>query len=440
MITIGNRLRALGVAIPDILLPVPTVDLYRWAVIACDQHTSDPAYWHRAGQIVGNAPSTLHTIFPEVHLNEPDSNDRIKRIRNTMQSYLDDGVLTAHQSTTVYLERLTGGEHPRRGLMLAFDLERYDFSATSSSLIRATEDTIVERLPPRVRIRAGAPLELPHIMILIDDPEDRVFGRLQARAPQLPVLYDTELMLGGGRVSGYAVTSPGDFEQLASELERLGDPQRTRARYNSESPLLFAMGDGNHSFATAKQVWEEHKRRDPAQAENPQNPARYALAELVNLHDPALEFEPIHRMVFHADAGSLLEAAASSPEFELERNTTRRHTDSLPPADRIILYADGQYHTLRLAGGGNTLAVAVLQRFIDDYLRSSSGAEVDYIHGVAEVIRVADEQQAVGFLLPEFDKGALFSTVVRSGPLPRKCFSLGEAHEKRYYLEARRIL
>ncbi len=435
-----NRLATLAVRVPDILLPRDDLDLYRWAVIACDQHTSDPGYWNRVEEIVAEAPSTLHTIFPEVYLEEPDREVRIERIRHTMQTYIDEQILSPRQRTAVYLERRTGGEQPRRGLMLAFDLERYDFAPESRSLIRATEETIVDRLPPRVKIRDGAPIELPHIMVLIDDPEDRVFGGLQERSGRLKPLYDTELMLGGGKVRGYPVATEEEFGFLATEFERLSAPERMSERYGSDDPLLFAMGDGNHSFATAKQVWEELKRRDPSAAENPDHPARYALAELVNLHDPALVFEPIHRAVFSADPEELLSAAEGYHVFDVVRNDGDAGPARLPPADRIAVYANRAWHTLRLTEDRNTLAAAVLQRFLDDYLRAHAGATIDYIHGVAETIRLADEQDAVGFLLPEFDKGALFSTVARSGPLPRKCFSMGEAHEKRYYLEARRIL
>ncbi len=435
-----KRLADLAVRIPDVLLPREGIDLKKWAVIACDQHTSDPEYWRRVEEFVGDEPSTLHTIFPEEYLEDSDSEERIERIRATMHRYLDEAVFVTHDATAVYLERRTSSEHPRRGLMLAFDLERYDFSPDSESLIRATEETIVDRLPPRVRIRDGAPLELPHIMILIDDPEDRVFAGLRKRAGGVQPLYDTELMLGGGRVSGYPVNSDEEFSFLAEEFERLADPARMKERYGAEQPMLFAMGDGNHSFATAKQVWDELKKREPAVATDHAHPSRYALAELVNLHDPALEFEPIHRVVFSADASALLEAAATSGVFTLERDVSASAAETLPPIDQITVYAEGRYHRLHLTEPEGTLAAAVLQRFIDRYLRQAKRGELDYIHGVSEVIRLADERDAVGFLLPEFDKNALFSTVARSGPLPRKCFSLGEAHEKRYYLEGRRIL
>ncbi len=441
MNNVEQRLADLAVRVPNVLLPREGIDLKRWAVIACDQHTSDPEYWRRVEEFVGEEPSTLHTIFPEVYLEDSDSDQRIEHIRETMRRYIDERVFVEHEGTAVYLERRTASEHPRRGLMLAFDLERYDFSPDSESLIRATEETIIDRLPPRVRIRDGAPLELPHIMILIDDPEDRVFSGLGKRAGAGRPLYDTELMLGGGRVSGYPVKSAEDFSFLAEEFERLADPARMKERYGAEQPMLFAMGDGNHSFATAKQVWEGIKKREPDAAADREHPARYALAELVNLHDPALEFEPIHRIVFSADASALLDAAASSDVFTLERDVRPTTGESsLPPTDQITVYAEGRYHRLHLTEPEGTLAAAVLQRFIDRYLREATHGELDYIHGVSEVIRLADDRGAVGFLLPEFDKNALFSTVARSGPLPRKCFSLGEAHEKRYYLEARRIL
>ena len=291
----------IAIQIPDIYLPREGVDLTKWAVIACDQYTSQPEYWHKVEEIVGKAPSTLNMIFPEVYLDQPDAEQRIRGIQQTMLDYLTSGLLVKH-SGLVYVERSVGGKL-RRGLVLAMDLEHYDYNKGSQSLIRATEGTIIERLPPRMRIREGASMELPHILVLIDDPECSVIEPVGESSPRLKRLYDFELMAGSGHLNGYLVSEPSIQNKVITGLEQLADPKTFARKYGIEKDrpvLLFAMGDGNHSLATAKAIWEKKKSQVGMD-----HPSRYALVEIENVHDEGLEFTPIHRVIFGLKRGIL---------------------------------------------------------------------------------------------------------------------------------------
>jgi len=409
----------LGVRVPNILLPRAGIDLQRWAVIACDQHTSEPEYWEEVEQVVDGHPSTLHLVYPEVYLGEPDSDRRIRGIHQTMQSYLDEALLEEIGEAMILTRRVTPHVDERRGLMLALDLEQYDYPPGAKSLTRATEQTIVDRIPPRVRIREGAPVELPHVMVLIDDPEDQLFSGLLDRDPDR--IYATELMLDGGQVSGYRVDGDA-LDHVAAVLTRLLESSR------STSPFVFAVGDGNHSLATAKAVWEKTR---PNVA--PDHPARFALVEIVNLYDPGLRFEPIHRLVRTPDpsgwvAGLARELGAdivtcSAPALESARN------------DGAIGFVAGSETGFLSIEGSEDLPVALVQ----EHINLQTEVDVDYIHGQETSVQLGQQPNSVAILLPDFDQGQLFPTVSRRGVLPRKAFSLGEAEEKRYYLEARRI-
>ncbi len=283
-----------AIQIPDLYLPRSGVDLNKWAVIACDQFTSQPEYWQKVEEVVGKAPSTLKLIFPEVYLDKPGADERIQRIQHTMLDYLSSGLLVP-QAGMVYVERQVGGKL-RKGLVLALDLEHYDYSKGSQSLIRATEGTIIERLPPRIRIREGAKLELPHILVLIDDPERTVIEPLGKSKSLLKELYDFDLMAGSGHLNGYLVNNPSIEASVVRALEQLANPQIFATKYGvstNQPVLLFAMGDGNHSLATAKAIWEMKKSKVGMD-----HPSRYALVEIENVHDEGLEFAPIHRVIF----------------------------------------------------------------------------------------------------------------------------------------------
>ncbi|MCA1754025.1 MAG: DUF1015 domain-containing protein [Spirochaeta sp.] len=441
MDSIEQRMASLGIAIPEILLPNSSINLERWAVIACDQHTASRDYWNQVESFVGEKPSTLQLVFPEIYLNDSDKDHRIATIKNTMTRYLEDGVFAEPSATAVYLERDTGRVTPRRGLILSFDLEQYDYSPDSDSLIRATEGTILDRIPPRMDIRRGAPLESPHIMVLVDDPEHSVMApwRETPTTPGRELLYETQLMSGGGHIKGYRV-GEAELRSVIDALEALQAPERLAQRYGAGGRLLFAMGDGNHSLATAKAIWEELKNKG---ADPEMHPARWALAELVNLHDPALIFEPIHRVMLGMDVGRFLNAVRSCPDWEYEPTTsTLRNPPETAPEGSILMLSQTDSGILRLKDKGR-LAAATAQEFLDSF--SSDAAigeqpEVDYIHGSATVASQVQQHNAVGLILPEFDKNGLFRTVAREGTLPRKSFSMGVAAEKRYYLECRKIL
>ena len=398
----------------DILLPKPGIDLTKWAVVACDQFTAQPEYWRKVEQIVGDAPSGLRMTLPEIWLSE--SEQRIPRIHRTMQEYLDEGILqTAVNDGFVLVCRETG-TGPRPGLMVCLDLDQYDFNPGSGSLIRPTEGTVVSRVPPRARIRAGAPVELPHVMMLIDDPGQTVIEPLLERRETLRPLYDLELMQSGGRLRGWAVEG-NDVEGVYAAIHRLEE---------SCGGLLYAVGDGNHSLAAAKQCWLDIREHlTPEQREG--HPARYAMVELVNLACPALIFEPIHRVVFHVDTEKLM---AECAVFLREKGAEMGEGDDLVIFD--------QAHTWRFRYGHHPLRL--LQSFLDDYIARHTEAEIDYIHGDDALKALVARGDAVGFMPRAFDKSELFPYIRKWGVLPRKTFSMGEANEKRYYMEARRLL
>jgi hypothetical protein len=426
--------------LPRLLLPRPEIDLAKWAVIACDQYTSEPEYWHRVEREVGNAPSSLHLIFPEVYLGSADTPARIRRIQDTMKRYLAAGLFN-ERAGTVYVER-TLGARVRRGLMLELDLEHYDFSRDSASLIRPTEGTMVERLAPRIEVRRGADLELPHILVLIDDPACTVIEPIGAERGRLTKLYETDLMLGGGHVAGYAVDDARG-ERAARALRALADPQAFTARYGvpeGTPVMLFASGDGNHSLATAKAYWDSIKA-----SVGMNHPSRFALVEVENIHDPALEFAPIHRLLFGVSAdvrkalaeefGSRLTcvdvptAAAMRARVQAARG---RHAAGL-------IGPGARFSAIEIADPQSTLAVGSLQPFIDRLIERGGATHVDYVHGDEALERLAMASGCVGIHLAAVGKHDLLRRVVLEGPTPRKTFSMGEAHEKRYYIEARRI-
>ncbi|MFT3860669.1 DUF1015 domain-containing protein [Micropruina sp.] len=422
----------LGVRVPDVLLP--TGDLYRWAVVACDQFTSQPDYWRQVDQIAGEEPSTLRLIFPEVYLDQPDSEARIAAINASMTDYLDAGQLREHPGTMVLVRRETHHGTVRWGLIVALDLEQYSWAPDAHTLIRATEGTILDRLPPRVRVRESAPLELPHIMVLISDAQRSVIEPLATRAKDFEQLYDTELMLGGGRVTGWAVNGSSNFAGIATSLQHLLDG------LDPANPLLFAMGDGNHSFATAKSIWENIKAQVPRDSWT-DHPARYCLVELENIYDPGLAFEPIHRVLFGIDRATF-EAALVNHCAAFERAPAASISEVLEaiegPVQSFGLIDASGPTVYSLSAPAASIAAGTLQRTIDQ-LTESGTASVDYIHGADVTEELGSAPGNLGLLLPQVSKQSFFASIVADGALPRKTFSLGEAQDKRYYLEARRI-
>lgn len=438
----------IGLGIPEVLLPREDVSAETWAVIACDQYTSQPEYWQKVADIVRDKPSTLHLVYPEVFLTEPQPEVRIAAIGKKMQDYLQQGVLQPH-SGMVYVEREAAGR-TRRGLMVCLDLEAYDYNMGSGSLIRATEGTIVSRLPPRVRVRQDAPVELPHIMVLIDDPEDRVIGPLAAATEDLPKLYDFELMLGGGHLRGYSVAGAEYEAGVVQGLQTLADPETFCRRYalpDNDPVLLYAMGDGNHSLATAKAIWDGLKADSTDPDTLAQDPRRYALVELVNLHDEAMVFEPIHRVLFGVkdsdrvieDLSAYFGGRATVRAVPDMKDLVQQVNASTAEDQRFGITQGTQSFVVEIKEGEANLPVGTLQTFLDQLEAEGRVHEVDYVHGTDPVDELGRKAGNLGFFLPPMDKHDLFKTVLVDGALPRKTFSMGEADEKRFYMECRRI-
>ena len=412
----------IGIRPARILLPAPGVKHETWACIACDQYTSEPAYWEKAYACAGDAPSALRLILPEVNLRE--SEKLIPGIHAAMARYLEEGLLVPAVDPGFILCERTVPSGTRLGLVCTVDLEQYSFEKGSLPLVRPTEQTIASRLPPRLVIRRGAPVELTHIMILIDDPDRTVLEPLQAKKDALRKLYDFDLMMNGGRLKGWAVDSAEDLghvdHSLNALLAKLG-----------EDPLLLAVGDGNHSLATAKAYWNEI--REGLSAEERENhPARFALCEIVNIHDEALLFEPIHRIVTGTSPAELLadwQAYAAARGMTLDAPEGHRFTVVSAEGDRAVTVGDPE----------GAIPCETIQKYLDDFLARHPAAGIDYIHGEQSLRTLAAAPGAVGFLLPEIDKHSFFADVKKLGVLPRKTFSMGEADEKRFYMECKQI-
>ncbi|MBR4720552.1 MAG: DUF1015 domain-containing protein [Clostridia bacterium] len=393
----------------DILLPSKKIDLTKWSVVACDQYTSQPEYWKEVEKIVEDAPSTLKIVFPEVYLSEGEG--RISRINAEMQKYLENGVFDEYKNILIYVERLQSDGRVRRGVIGTVDLEEYDFSRTSKSLIRATEGTVLERIPPRVKIRENAPLELPHILILMNDEKDEIIKKPET----CEKLYDFELMQNGGNIRGYKIADS-DADKIIGKINEM-----SKTAYGN---LLFAVGDGNHSLATAKTCWENLKKT-LSEEEQKTHPARYCLVEIENIHQEAIDFEPIHRVVFGVNPQQIID----------EIKTFYPETSDFDNGGQHIKYVFGNTEgDLYIKNSDSELAVGTLQKFLD-----SKNYKIDYIHGGKTAKSLAKNDDNIAFLLPKPDKNGLFKAVIKDGALPRKTFSMGEANDKRFYIEAKKI-
>lgn len=412
----------------DILLP-QNCDLTKWSVVACDQYTSQNDYWERVAQAVGDAPSTLKLILPESQLEDGHFEEHVADINRTMDAYLDQGLFRTLPNALIYVERWLDNKKLRRGLVGVVDLECYDYNAGSSSLIRATEGTVITRLPPRVAVRRNASLELPHIMVLVDDPDKQLIEHLTYETDRMEEVYDFDLMERGGHITGYLV--PEDLQADVCEiLNTLARPHDFARKYDAKGKpvLLFAIGDGNHSLAAAKAAYEEKKQHTP-QEQWADLPSRYALVELVNLHDESLEFEPIHRVCFDVDADELMkDFLAAYPGAHYGEG--EGHT--------ITYVFDTEVGKITIPKPTAQLPVGTLQDFLDQWMQTHSG-RIDYVHGDDVTWELGRKPGNIGFLLPAMGKDELFKTVIFDGALPRKTFSMGEAHDKRFYLEARKI-
>ena len=423
-------------AIPQVLIPNASGDLKKWAVIACDQYTQDEAYWRRVAAFAHGAPSTMHITLPEIYLEREDTRARIASIKAAMREYLEAGVFAPPLRGFVYVERKTARGLTRSGLVCAVDLERYDWRAEAKADVRASEETIAARLPPRIEIRRGAALEAPHIMLLANDEQKLLVegaGKMAKDEAAAEPLYRTELMENAGSITAWALKEEGHLAQVARSLSALAK----KGEDADGSRFVFAVGDGNHSLATAKAFWEECKKAGAPAS----HPARYALVEAVNLYDEGLTFEPIHRIVFGAKLDALAEFIAGMTGAKAQSAGGPG-----PSLGAILAAKDGA--AFALAAGERRIlfkaetdepAAAVVQPALDEFLRDNSGASIDYIHGLREAMRLCAKEDAVAVIMPPMAKELFFGLVAAKGSLPRKAFSLGEADEKRFYLECRKI-
>ena len=433
MENVNSRLEKMGLRTSDLMIPKKGVDLSKWAVVACDQFTSEKDYWEDVDRLVGKEPSTLRLIFPECYLEDGDGDKRIADINRTMDSYVREELFDTYRDC-FFLVRRTCGNASRWGLMASLDLDRYSWEKDSKSLIRATEGTILSRIPPRKRIRKDAPLEIPHIMVLISDKEKSVIEPLAAKADILDEVYDVQLMKNGGHLKAWLVDSPVDKNAVADAFGKLYEA------LDPANPLLFAMGDGNHSFATAKSCWEDIKQ-NLTEEERKTHPARFCLVELENIFDPGLVFEPIHRVLFNVPEDVFL--------AELNNNAGKVETEKVGCRNCIAKkisdqsrqcfgYCTSEKHiVVTLDNPSANIAAGTLQKVIDSLI--AKGYSVDYIHGADVTDKLGSEKGNIGLFLPAIDKATFFETIIKDGALPRKTFSMGEANEKRYYMEARKI-
>lgn len=390
----------------DILLPKDNFE--KWAVIACDQYTSEQKYWDETERIVGSAPSALRITLPEIYL-EDNTDERIARINSTMKEYLSSDVFEVNKDAMIYVERMSSNGKIRRGIVGVIDLEDYDYNKGSHALVRATEQTVLERIPPRVKIRRDAALELPHVMLLVDDPELTVIEPIASVKDSLKKAYDFDLMQGGGHIAGY-FTSSSLQQQIGEALNAI--------IADKEDKLMFAVGDGNHSLATAKECYNLTKSPN----------ARYALVEVVNIHDKSIEFEPIYRVLFNVDADKFIDEVKTALGEDYNGNDAQ-----------IIEYVSAAKSGKISAKPSSKLPVGTLQAFLDKYLAEHKEVKIDYIHGESVVYDLCKQENVVGFIFEGMKKSELFDAIKHDGSLPRKTFSMGNACDKRYYIEARKI-
>lgn len=410
----------------NILLP-KNVDMTKWSVVACDQYTSEMEYWDDVYKIVGDNPSTLKITLPEIFLEESDVANRIEKINATMKEYIDEDIFEEYKNAMIYLERKQKDGRVREGLMGMIDLEDYSYEKGSQTLIRATEKTVIERIPPRLKVRENALLELPHIMILIDDEKKEIIENLKNKVNDEDKVYDFELMKDGGHIKGYKLNDE-TIDEVVDKLEGLTDRDYFENKYNVKDKgiLLFAMGDGNHSLATAKANYENLKKT-MSEEEYLNHPSRYALVELVNLHSEALEFEAIHRVVFDVDVDNFV--AELNKYYDINEDGEGQYFELVTKDSDKKLY---------ITNPKSNIAVGSIQMFLDDYLKEHKG-KIDYIHGDDTTRNMGSKEGNVGILFDAMPKEELFRTVILDGALPRKTFSMGHSYDKRYYLEARKI-
>ncbi len=426
--------KELGFIVPEVLVPAESINLKKWSCVACDQFTSQPEYWAEVEKLVGPAASTLHIMLPELYLDQADTDAHITRMKQVMNDYLADGILEMLPRGILLTERFLGNK-VRKGILLAMDLEQYDYDISQKPMIRATEETVLARIPARVKIRRGAVLEMPHIILLIDDAEDTVIGNLHMQKGSLKQVYDCDLMMNGGRVEGY----------LADEEKQIDETIGALSHLKRRDNMLYCVGDGNHSLATAKTIWDEAKKTlSPEEREN--HPLRFALCEIINLRDRAVEFMPIHRMLFNVNPSGcaqfvvekLKERGRDAKLLFGRWNTATKTEDGgfvIP-----FLYHDGAGKII-IENPKHPLAVGEVQEILEEYIAEIKNSKIDYIHGNDTFVEMAKTKyDTIGFYFDALNKADFFDLIVQCGVLPKKTFSLGEAEEKRYYMECRMLV
>ncbi len=426
---INKKLEPFGIQSANILIPKKGIDLSKWAVVACDQYTSEPEYWESLDREIGENPSSLRIIYPEVYLENNDKDKIIDSINSTMQSYIDSSLFVEYNNCFILVKRDTS-TGTRYGLMAVLDLEKYDYSSTSRTLIRATEGTILSRIPPRKTIRKNAKLEIPHIMVLISDKYRAIIEPLRDKKAKLDIVYEMDLNKDGGHLTGYLVKSEEDFSSIYQGFERIF------SELDKANPLLFAMGDGNHSLATAKSCWEDIKQ-NLTEEEQKHHPARYALVEIENIFDDGLKFEPIHRVFFSlskADFDNLLKNTCTSYKEEIVKDKEELLKKVNTMGQHFGLITNGGLSAYTIEGGKKSIAAGTLQLIIDEMLEKHLGT-VDYIHGEDVTIELGRKIGNIGIILPNISKENFFFDMLKDGAYPRKTFSIGHANEKRYYME-----
>jgi hypothetical protein len=442
-----------GIHIPEILLPCEGTNMTKWSVIACDQYTSEPKYWEKVRKLAGSSPSTLNLILPEIYLKEKDLDNRISKINSAMNAYLGREVLKSAGRCFIYVERQTRTGRTRKGIVAAIDLDRFDYSSKSESLFRPTEEIVEDRLPSRMKIRENASLECPHIMLLLDDPNKSVIEPLSINTDRYNRIYSFDLMQNGGHITGYSISDRQTLRSILAAFEKLVAPEFFTEKYGlnkGSSPLLLLVGDGNHSLASAKAHWENIKKTLPKDKIT-NHPAKYALVEIVNIHDDSLIFEPIHRMVTNINHTKLIEEMKKVPGYAHsidvsyydsrdDMKTQYEKLENNYKCHHIPFEAKEKCGILSVSMPVHDLPVGTLQTLLDSVSKNEKEIEIDYIHEDDTLSILSGNPGCTGFHLPPMDKHVLFKTIIQKGTLPRKTFSMGHAEEKRYYLECRRLV
>jgi Protein of unknown function (DUF1015) len=428
MDNLKSRFAKMGILIPEILLP-DNAEMEKWAVVACDQYSSEKEYWSETAAIVGDSPSSLNLILPECYLEDEDKPLRVAKINSTMNEYINKDVFKKLKPGFIIVDRSTPHVQSRKGMMIAVDLDQYSFASDTKSLIRPTEGTVMDRLPPRIEIRKNAPLDLPHILLLINDEEKSIIEEAFKHTESFKSVYNFELMQNGGKVKGELISDEVYLEKICTAFEKLAE----------KNDMLFAVGDGNHSLATAKEIWEQLKKEGAPE----DHPARYALVEVENIFNEGIVFEPIHRVLFNVDSEAFFTALteATSAEFiSLESELKMKEAILSDSEDhRIGFINNGKWGYISISEPQTKLTYEVIQRFLDAYLKENNSISIDYIHGDKAVYDLGGKKGNLGLYLTAIKKSEFFDMIVGGGALPRKTFSIGEAEEKRYYIESRKI-